>query len=117
MTDVSYLSDYIFMGLIVRIFCCIVAFSMWIYAAIDYQNQLTALRMAIPSLAREVARIEEANNRIRYDIERFENPSHLMTLARQPRFGHLRYPYSRDVVVINRTDEPQDSPEVIDAGS
>lgn len=107
------------MGLVIRIFCCIVAFSLWVYSAIDYQNQLTALRISIPPLTREVNRIEEANNRIRYEVERFENPSHLMTLARQPQFGHLKYPYSRDVIVIERSDvgNSSDAEEVADAGS
>ena len=111
------------MGLVIRIFFCIGAFSLWVYTAIDYQNQLTATRIAIPPLTREVRRVEEANNRIRYAIERFENPSHLMSLARQPQFGHLKYPYSRDVVVIDDCDSAHSrtadggATEVSDAGS
>ena len=95
------------MGLLIRVFICIVGVSLWLYTAIDRQNRLTELRMEIPPLAKEVKKIREENNRIVYEIERFESPIHLMELARKPEFGHLKYPYQCDVIVIETEQDTQ----------
>jgi len=88
------------MAFLVRVFFCIAAVGFWLYAAVDLQTRLTAIRIQIPPLAREVSRIEEANTRLRYEIEKFENPRHLLQLARRPEFGHLRFPKQEEVIVL-----------------
>ena len=76
-----------------RVFFCIVAASITLYAYIDKQNDLTELRLAIPALAKEVKAINEENIRLRYEIDRFESPIHLMELMRKPEYSHLKFPY------------------------
>lgn len=71
---------------------------MFIY--IDTLNQVTELRLAIPDIAKNVKDITEENNRLRYEIDNFESPLHLMELALKPEFSHLKHPYSDDIVVI-----------------
>lgn len=88
------------LGTTLRIFICIFAAGWTLYAFIDKQNELVELRMAIPALTQEVKAIEDENNRLKYEVERFESPIHLMELARKPEFSHLKYPYDRDVIVL-----------------
>lgn len=82
------------------IFLCIFIAGIALYTYIDKQNELTELRLAIPILAKEVKRIQESNTQLRYEIEQFESPIHLIELARKPEFGHLKYPPLNEVLII-----------------
>lgn len=87
-----------------RVFFCILLVGITLYAYIDKQNDLTELRLAIPALAKEVKSIQDENNRLQYEIDYFESPIHLMELLRKPEFGHLKYPYDPDVIVLPERD-------------
>ncbi len=84
----------------VRLLICIFICGFSIYAHIFKQNELTELRMAIPSLAKEVRNIQEENTRLKYDIGQFESPIHLMELMRMPEFGNLKFSYNQDVIIL-----------------
>lgn len=86
---------------LVQIFLCILIAGFTIYAYIDKQNALTELRLAIPAMEKEVKQIQEENIRLLYDINQFESPIHLMQLARKPEFGHLKYPYLNDEIILS----------------
>ena len=88
------------MGLLVRFFLCITFAALMLYKSIDNLNDLTELQLAIPSLEKEVQDLKEKNLELQYEIERFESPLHLMELARQPEFGHLKYPSFDEVTVL-----------------
>ena len=88
-----------------RLLLCILVASTFVYTYIDKQNSLTELRLAIPLLTKEVKRIQDANVQMYYEIEQFESPIHLMELARKPEFGHLKYPYVRDVLILEAKRE------------
>lgn len=83
-----------------RLFICMFAAVWTIYTLIEKQNELVELRLAIPVLEKEVRRIEEGNTRLKYEIELFESPIHLMELARKPQFSHLKFPYNPDIIVL-----------------
>jgi len=85
---------------ILRLFVCILITGISLYIYIYRQNELTELRLAIPSLAKEVRSIQEENHRLKYDIDQFESPIHLMELMRMPEFGNLKFAYNRDVIVL-----------------
>lgn len=85
-----------------RFFICIFAAGIALFAYIDKQNELTELRLAIPALAKNVKSIQEKNNQLKYEIERFESPIHLMELMRKPEFSHLKYPYLKDEVFLQK---------------
>ena len=91
----------------IRIFFCIFAAGITLYSYIDKQNELTGLRMAIPALSKEVKAIHEENIRLKYEIDRFESPIHLMELARKPEFGHLKFPYLNQVITLPEGEEKQ----------
>lgn len=86
------------MGLVIRLFVCIVCAGLFLYKYIDKLNELTQLKLSIPALAKEVREIKEENLELRYEIEQFESPIHLMELARKPEYGHLKYPSLTDVI-------------------
>ncbi|MGA8165473.1 MAG: hypothetical protein WB791_10735 [Waddliaceae bacterium] len=83
-----------------RIFVCIVFAGFLLYAYIDQNNDLTAIQQTLPALKREVDAIQLENERMQYEIDRFENPAYLLERSRQPEFHHLKYPYVRDVIVL-----------------
>jgi hypothetical protein len=86
--------------LVLRLYICIAAAGLALFAYIEKQNELTELRLAIPSLAREVKKVKEENIRLTYEIERFESPIHLMELMRKPEYSHLKYPYLKDEIFL-----------------
>lgn len=84
----------------VRLLIAVVAVGTAVYGYIDKQNALTEVRLAIPTLQRDLKKVEDENIRLEYEIERFESPLHLMELARKPEFAHLRYPSSKEVIIL-----------------
>lgn len=89
----------------IRVAFCIFIAGMTLYFYIDKQNELTELRLAIPVLAKEVKGINEENIRLRYEIDRFESPIHLIELLRKPEFSHLHYPYVKEILILPDVDE------------
>lgn len=83
-----------------RFFLCIFIAGIALFAYIDKQNDLTELRLALPALAKNVKSIQEENTRLKYEIESFESPIHLMEMMRKPEFGHLKYPYIKDEIFL-----------------
>jgi hypothetical protein len=81
------------------LFCILIAWGT-LYRYMAKQNELTELRLAIPSLSREVKQLIEENRRLKYEIEQFESPIHLMELARKPEFSHLKYPTLNEIIVL-----------------
>ena len=88
------------MGLLLRLWLCIFIAGIALYKYIDKLNELTELRLSIPVLTKELNEIQEKNLELRYAIEQFESPVHLMELARKPEFGHLKYPPITQVIII-----------------
>lgn len=88
------------MRLTIQIFFCILVAGITLFAYIDKQNGIVELRLAIPVLDNEIKAVQEENTRLKYEIERFESPIHLMELARKPEFSHLRYPQMSHVTVL-----------------
>lgn len=87
---------YNFLG----IFLCILAAGFTLYFHIDRDNRLTALQLALPELEKKVKLLQQKNERLQYEVDRFESPIHLMELLRKPEYSHLKYPYVRDVVAL-----------------
>lgn len=84
---------------------CILTTAFSIYLYIDALNEVTQARLAIPQVQKEVQELLEKNNRLQYEIDRFESPLHLMEMARKPEWGHLKMPYFQDVILIEKQHE------------
>lgn len=87
-------------GLLIRFLICILFFGFLLFQTIRQQNTITALRLEIPKMTHQLREIEGENSRLRFEIERFENPAHLLQLAEDPCFSHLRYPQQGEVIVL-----------------
>lgn len=85
-----------------QVLICIFVAGLTLYFYIERQNELTELRLTIPALAKEVKQIQEENTRLRYEIEQFESPIHLMELARKPEFSYLKYPNLEEQIILNK---------------
>lgn len=83
-----------------RLLICILFAGLIGYKYIDNLNELTELQLSLPALAKEVKEINEKNLELQYEIEQFESPIHLMELARQPEFGHLKHPSVDEVIFL-----------------
>lgn len=90
--------------LVLRILICIIAAGVTILAYIEKQNELTELRVAIPSIAKEVKVLQEENIRLKYEVDQFESPIHLMELMNRPEFSHLKFPYLNEEVFLPGSD-------------
>ena len=77
---------------------CIFILSLFLYFYTDHENSVTQLRISLPVLSKEIKMIEEENRRLKYLIEEFENPEHLMQLASLKEYSHLAYPLFKDVL-------------------
>lgn len=97
-----------------QIAICLVALGLSLYSFIDQQNGVTELRMELPALAKEVKTLHEENMRLQYQIDQFENPQHLMELARQNEYSHLKHPLSKEIMTLEQglalKSTPQDIP-------
>lgn len=91
--------------ILVKVALCLFSSSGVLYAYLQQQNELTRLKIEIPKLAKEVRILDEINTRLHYEIEQFENPEHLLMVAKRPEFGHLKYPVMGDILVMNSSKE------------
>jgi len=88
-------------ALLVRLLACIFILGIFLFFYVDKKIEFMGLRLHIPVLVKEIRCIQEENTRLQYEIDRFENPSHLMELARKPEFSHLHHPLVEDIWVID----------------
>jgi hypothetical protein len=84
----------------VRFVVCLFFFCLCLYFYLDKQNQLTSLKIQIPQLIKEVEVIQGENQRLQYEIDQFENPSHLLELAQKAEFSHLKHPLIGDILTV-----------------
>jgi hypothetical protein len=81
-----------------RMLICFSCLALSLYGLVDQQNRLTKKQLAIPRLAREIKTIDEENARLRYAIEQFESPEHLLALYRKGGFLQLHFPKESGVM-------------------
>lgn len=89
-------------GLFIQLFLPIAVFGYCLYSYIDQQNTLTQLRISIPSLAKEIRIIREENMRLKYEIDLFESPEHLLQLSRHCEFSHLKHPLVKEILTVQK---------------
>ena len=85
----------------IQLACCIGFFGCFLCSYINTQNAVTRLRLEIPILSSELNKLKEQNNRLKYEIDLFESPEHLMQLARCSEFSHLKYPTLQEVLTVS----------------
>jgi hypothetical protein len=93
---------------ILRVLVCIFFFGFALYSYVDKQNELTELKLRLPRIAKEIKAIRQENMRLAFEIESFENPEHLMELAKE--FGHLKHPCLNEIVMVKEGIALQSEP-------
>lgn len=78
---------------------------MALYAYVHKHNTLIEMRIRLPLLAKELQTTEEENERLKFSIEKFENPLHLMEIARKPQYAHLKHPLITDIIELKVSDD------------
>lgn len=89
-------------GPLIRILVCIGTCGGFLYSYVDKQNAVTRRRLEIPVLAKEIKDLKEGNTRLKYEIELFESPEHLMELARHSEYSHLKHPMLKEIVTMQQ---------------
>lgn len=84
-----------------KVVVCALSFASVLYAYVQQQNDLTCLRIELPTLHDEVRLLQEENARLALEIDQFENPKHLMQIANRPEFSHLRHPIIDEILVLD----------------
>lgn len=79
------------MPLIGRLLTIVMALGAMTYVYIDHLNQVTALRLEIPELNKELCHLTEENRCLEFEAAHFASPDHLLELIEQPTFSHLKY--------------------------
>lgn len=86
--------------LVFRFSIFLVAFGICLYFYLEKQNELTELKIKLPEMEKKIARIEEENQRLTYQIDRFESPTHLIELAHHPEYAHLKHPLLQEILTV-----------------
>jgi hypothetical protein len=86
----------------VAILCC----SIVSYEHIHGVNELTAMRIEIPQIERDIAMLSEEIEQLAYECQLAENPQHLLYLAKNPEFSDLQYPTQDDVIILAKEKLP-----------
>jgi hypothetical protein len=86
--------------MLIRLGICLTFFSWTLYNYLDHQNELTKLSIELPALEKRVILVQDEMRKMRYEIEQFENPNHLIELAHHPQFAHLKHPLLREILTV-----------------
>lgn len=85
---------------VLQVAVCMIIFVFGIYSYLNVHNEVTHLKMQLPAVEKEIALIQEGNRRLSYEMEQFENPSHLIELAHSPEYAHLKHPLIKEVLTV-----------------
>ena len=83
-----------------KILACFLIAALFLFLLIERNNKLTALRIEVPEMKRNLQTALQENERLSFEIEQFENPLHLMELSRRPEFRHLEFPKLDRVIMV-----------------
>ncbi len=56
--------------------------------------------MHLPKIAKEIEAINQENAQLQYQIVCFESPDHLLQLAKDRDYAHLKFPFIQDVLTV-----------------
>lgn len=71
-----------------------------LYSYVDRHNNIMELKIAIPAIAKELEALKEKNMQLQYELDQFESPQNLFSLAQQKEFSHLKFPALSDIVMV-----------------
>ncbi|MBM3184144.1 MAG: hypothetical protein FJZ64_02430 [Chlamydiae bacterium] len=87
-------------SLLLRFGSCLLISGACLYSYLETQNQLTELKIQIPKVDREIAKIREENQKLTYEIDKFLSPANLIELATRPEYSHLKHPVLEEILTV-----------------
>ncbi len=87
--------------LFIKIFLCLFIFGFMLYRYLERQNNITELRLQIPSLEMVLNNLLENNVGLQFVIDHFESPDHLMELRKLPDYSHLEYIQENELIDLS----------------
>jgi len=88
------------MNILFRIFLCLGTLFLFAFLSIRKENEITAHRLMIPQMNKEVKVLAEENTRLVFEKERFESPENLLRLASSSQYTTLHFPIATNVPVF-----------------
>lgn len=92
--------------LLVKIAVCILGCSLVSYEHIHGLNELTSMRIEIPQIQQEIAKVTEEIDQLQFECLSMENPQNLLYLAKSAEFSDLQYPLQEEVLVLQKEKMP-----------
>lgn len=87
-------------GLLLKLGICLSVLGICLFSYLETQNELTQLKIRVPEVEKEIKLVREESRRLAYEIDKFENPAHLIELAHNPEFSHLKHPLLREILTV-----------------
>lgn len=84
---------------------CLLAVAFSIYLYIDTHNHLIEMKLAIPPLNKKIRELVAENDRLQFEIDRFESPAHLMQLTDKPEYSHLKPVFLPEIIIVSTPPE------------
>lgn len=88
------------LGILIRSLMCILFLGAFLYSYIEKQNEITELRLEIPSHGKTLEELLQETVQLQFEIDQFKDPSHLLQLARLPEYRHLKYPSVKQILIV-----------------
>lgn len=88
-------------GPLSKILICVISFSVALCAYLHTRNHVTKKMIHLPRLLHELALIQEQNTILRFEMEKFENPSYLLQLLQTKEYAHLFAGTKDEVIAID----------------
>jgi len=87
-------------GIVIKTGFLLLCCTFFLYSYLVKQNELTKMKMELPTLAKSIKDLKEENKQLIYELEQMENPCRLMELVRSSEFSHLKHPFVKDILTI-----------------
>lgn len=97
-------------NLLTKLGCCLLVAAGCLYSYFDKQNELTQMKIRLPELEKKLRSVREETRRLRYDVDRFENPTHLIEMAHSPEYSHLKHPLLKEILTVSEGIVAQNNP-------
>ena len=86
--------------MLLQILCCLTVFTFYLYHMIQKQNKINYLSLHLPKIVKDLKAIEEENMRLRFQVNCFESPDHLMQLIKSQEYTHLKTPILKEIFTL-----------------
>jgi hypothetical protein len=86
--------------MLMRLGLCVLVFGGCLFSYVETQNEVAKWKIKLPDLEKNIALLREETRLLRFEVDQFESPTHLIELAHRPEFGHLKHPLLREILTV-----------------